>query len=676
MGSSCDVYTKLLFKRGHGHPLWEPEPTEDAGEVLIGDVGHIYRGGFYRIFNAMLPPDHSFNQPHGVPEGHKPPIFPDCLRQRRAQAIGRGPICSRNVAINEIQGALSVGTAASAAVSFKCLDEQGAVLVMKHEGTREVILPCDTLTEYIKINHQSWYRFARDVFMLDIKEEDLIFVRGWVKTGQWAVAAATHHAKGGEFSFSGNFSSAVSAVFSVRTDRETCMSIESRAGPAGSSSAAEGTPAFDQCVFLHYYKLKRNKFLPIKSIRAEAGPHSLKWPHEAQPNAGAPVVAAQALDESLYASEEDVVMEEGDGSDSDEPSQVDDPVVALLDYMLQADPRAECAIATDGDLADLFPNGSMPDDVHAALMQEQPALLLNEVVTLPVHAFKVPASAYGGDAPHGGSFSTAPEGPFMEAADSSKMTGLVIMNIAYTTKREALLEIIASKSIPTPVLLKYNLDQLGQFNGLAFAYYSQEADAAAALTALEGLEVHGRPLRVRYKHGTDTTESPQGTSTAHHLQAFRRAGGPWAVHMPVLEGDTIPGGAVYPSFSQASPRSTMGFFSSPQHSTISTSELSPPWASSRRGPLHRTGMSSARNPAALRPAAAAIHSLVQGFKDDPLRDELPFSRTMDSTQRHIVEAAAQEFGLCYHIVREGSEGGYAVVTKPDAIDDSESKETF
>lgn len=80
-------------------------------------------------------------------------------------------------------------------------------------------------------------------------------------------------------------------------------------------------------------------------------------------------------------------------------------------------------------------------------------------------------------------------------------------------------------------------------------------------------------------------------------------------------------------------------------------------------------MSSARNPADLQTAIAAIHSLVQDFKDDPLRDELPFSRTMDPTQRHIVEAAAQEFGLCYHIVREGSEGGYAVVTKPDAVSD-------
>lgn len=111
--------------------------------------------------------------------------------------------------------------------------------------------PSLALTEYIKRNHQSWYRFARDVYMLDIKEEDLVFVRGWVKTGQWAAAAATatNRAKGGKFSFSGDFSPTLSPAFFNRDNREIWMDISSRLGPEHALS--------DQCVFLHYYTLKR-----------------------------------------------------------------------------------------------------------------------------------------------------------------------------------------------------------------------------------------------------------------------------------------------------------------------------------------------------------------------------------------------------------------------------------
>lgn len=96
MGVACEVYTKLLFKRGHGHPLWEPEPTQ-SGEVLIGDVGYMLDGGFYRLFNATLPADHPLHERHGVPDGFEPLSFPDTLRHHRPHALESGPICSKSV---------------------------------------------------------------------------------------------------------------------------------------------------------------------------------------------------------------------------------------------------------------------------------------------------------------------------------------------------------------------------------------------------------------------------------------------------------------------------------------------------------------------------------------------------------------------------------------------------
>ena len=38
------TYAKALFPKGHGHPLWEPDPGEYA-PVEIADVGYVSDGG-------------------------------------------------------------------------------------------------------------------------------------------------------------------------------------------------------------------------------------------------------------------------------------------------------------------------------------------------------------------------------------------------------------------------------------------------------------------------------------------------------------------------------------------------------------------------------------------------------------------------------------------------------
>ena len=50
------IYAEQLFPLGHGHALWEPEPTR-FGAVQIGDVGYLRDGAFYRLFNALRPAD-------------------------------------------------------------------------------------------------------------------------------------------------------------------------------------------------------------------------------------------------------------------------------------------------------------------------------------------------------------------------------------------------------------------------------------------------------------------------------------------------------------------------------------------------------------------------------------------------------------------------------------------
>ncbi|TBU30104.1 hypothetical protein BD311DRAFT_659806 [Dichomitus squalens] len=287
MGIACEVYTKLLFQRGHGHPLWEPEPTA-SGEVLIGDVGYILDGGFYRLFNATLAADDAVNQRYGVPDGYEPLKVPPTLKHVRANALQAGPICSKSVTAVTADASLQAGVGNAgglASLRFKFAEEQGAILVLKNDAHREALHPCRDLTQYILLNHAGWHQFARNVCRLDLKSQDIVFVCGCVKTAEWALAAATHRARDGEISFGGQFAPVSQATFSLSTTQDVSMSWEHRSGPKGASRVGLDESASDQCIFLHYYKVKHRPFLVPKVIRAGTEePHLSRSPTPEGPN--------------------------------------------------------------------------------------------------------------------------------------------------------------------------------------------------------------------------------------------------------------------------------------------------------------------------------------------------------------------------------------------------------
>lgn len=92
---AADVYAEQLCYRGHGLPLWSPEPSK-FGEVQIGDVGYVERGGFYRLFNAAFPVDHPTNRDGVPPEFEVLKINPQHVHKRE-DYLNPGPLCSRSV---------------------------------------------------------------------------------------------------------------------------------------------------------------------------------------------------------------------------------------------------------------------------------------------------------------------------------------------------------------------------------------------------------------------------------------------------------------------------------------------------------------------------------------------------------------------------------------------------
>jgi hypothetical protein len=103
-----NVYRERLSSLYHGCALWKPEPVGNLyNKVLIGDVGYIYNGFFYRMFNVMdswnkSPPA---NQRLGEPDQYKPldeGLFNNIRRSRFEKGDYHSPNVSRQTDIDKM----------------------------------------------------------------------------------------------------------------------------------------------------------------------------------------------------------------------------------------------------------------------------------------------------------------------------------------------------------------------------------------------------------------------------------------------------------------------------------------------------------------------------------------------------------------------------------------------
>ena len=103
-----DVYAEQLFSRGHGYPLWMPDPDPSASEVEIGDVGWIERGGFFQLFNATR--GSSDRQIQGaVPRGFQPLDLSALRIAGPHQNITQRSIHSRTIKDFRMSGSIAMG---------------------------------------------------------------------------------------------------------------------------------------------------------------------------------------------------------------------------------------------------------------------------------------------------------------------------------------------------------------------------------------------------------------------------------------------------------------------------------------------------------------------------------------------------------------------------------------
>ena len=234
-------------------------------------------------------------------------------------------------------------------------------------------------------------------------------------------------------------------------------------------------------------------------------------------------------------------------------------------------------------------------------------------------------------------------------------------------------------SIPTPYAFNYHLDQSGQFRGLAFANFRAASDADAVVAALNGFDVQGRKLRVEYKKvlqagEKERIERDKAIRRMRSMQLEKERQQQQAVSsMPPYDdfGPVMP--PTFPpqrSFS-AQYVSQQQQYSPPQLAAISG--LSPPFLNTNVQQLQTLisplaaspGVKSPSNELDLNdPSTLDIYSRILLFKDDHMRDELAFSRTLSPKQRRVVHLIAQKLGVFHYSIGEGDER-YAVVTRID-----------
>lgn len=83
-------------------------------------------------------------------------------------------------------------------------------------------------------------------------------------------------------------------------------------------------------------------------------------------------------------------------------------------------------------------------------------------------------------------------------ADQLIPTAIVIKNIPFAVRKETLASLMMDLNLPQPYAFNYHFDN-GVFRGLAFANFQSAEDTRVVIEAMNGMDVHGRKLRVEYK---------------------------------------------------------------------------------------------------------------------------------------------------------------------------------
>ncbi|OCH86840.1 WD40 repeat-like protein [Obba rivulosa] len=382
------IYAQRLYGLGHGMPLWVPEPTANS-EVEIGDVGYLYKGRFYRLFNATLPASDPIFEENGCPGGtaYQPFQAQSTAMFDLPDAIPpKSTLYCKSLRQLQIDGQAATPVVGGG-LSFQYTGGRGAILVLEDGAVNKELHEGRRLANYMRQNYESWNEWAQEKLPEGIEHDDIIFVRGWMKTTQWAVAAFADGGRAASLSFNTNLPLPANPSLTMSVSSNVSFSKQHRIGPSRLVQRVtqnrplltapdsqphipvEFEPKANQCVFLQYYKIKSRRWWIWRSmeIKAAAEPRDLSRP----PDEGSfpPVPAGYTSDTSSVLELESVPG----------VSRPHDPIDDILDYIFK-NSEAEVAIGNDGDVYTLCRQigVAVPENLTSLLESAMPFIEVNE----------------------------------------------------------------------------------------------------------------------------------------------------------------------------------------------------------------------------------------------------------------------------------------------------------
>ncbi|KAK0493315.1 hypothetical protein EDD18DRAFT_1464838 [Armillaria luteobubalina] len=199
------LYTKLLLSRGHGYPLWIPEPDYSLSSayvergICVGDVGIIRSdGGFDFIFNAFLEADNPVNAcqvpPNFSPLRTESDSNDNPIHIMRLQHPKNSFVTSPHVSVTsmtlEAPTELPPVAGGGAEFEFSTSKDQAAFLMLPQGATRFDIKNLLSMRNYALEHAREWYEYINGPNLgREVPNGTLYFVTGCDKTTAWESAA-------------------------------------------------------------------------------------------------------------------------------------------------------------------------------------------------------------------------------------------------------------------------------------------------------------------------------------------------------------------------------------------------------------------------------------------------------------------------------------------------------
>ena len=203
---------------------------------------------------------------------------------------------------------------AGGSVAFECKQNAGALLVLDQPGMGQSIPTKRHIITYLHAHVDTWFEWAKDSLGFDIRIHDIKFVSGTIKTTRWACAAFSGSYRNKKGALKVNAAGVGDVNINVSIENQVVPSRFYNHGPTVTANPRPSTssgylvtpsgedggrpssstplpPKCDQCIFFHYFSVKKRFFLLPRKIEASAGPHELPSDDDSDLEGNAPVLA-------------------------------------------------------------------------------------------------------------------------------------------------------------------------------------------------------------------------------------------------------------------------------------------------------------------------------------------------------------------------------------------------